>query len=109
MNAKAMVMRSALILTLLLICNGLHVQGRVPVAPAHHHARATKGQIMNNKHTYLLYRGGQAPLAAATAADIAKRGSLPIVKNLVKVFASVVDPAISGGLLSGGLHAITGT
>lgn len=31
-----------------------------------------------------------------------------LIKSLTKLLTVVVDPAISGGLLSGGLHAITG-
>jgi hypothetical protein len=34
--------------------------------------------------------------------------SSSLVRKVSVVFASVVDPVITGGLLSGGLHAVTG-
>ena len=53
---------------------------------------------------------GLAPCASASTTIINKAPvSKSIVRNAAKILGKFVDPAISGGLLSGGLHAITGS
>eukprot|EP00428_Durinskia_dybowskii_P063323 CAMPEP_0170373012 /NCGR_PEP_ID=MMETSP0117_2-20130122/9852_1 /TAXON_ID=400756 /ORGANISM="Durinskia baltica, Strain CSIRO CS-38" /LENGTH=317 /DNA_ID=CAMNT_0010627895 /DNA_START=75 /DNA_END=1028 /DNA_ORIENTATION=- len=93
-------------LFVLLACsggNGLLVQGSRSVATMLH-SKPVKHQIHKRGvlNKIIDCRGGQY---------IGKTGILEqhnVLKGVTKVLSSIVDPAIAGGLLSGGLHAISG-
>lgn len=51
-------------------------------------------------------RGGGIVSSAKSMWETLPKGSVP--NSLAKMLHTFVDPAITGGLLSGGLHAVTG-
>jgi hypothetical protein len=79
--------------------NGFHIVSKLAV---------NKPGISNKTicSANILSRGGHLlkPSAANTESII----SNGLVRKVSVVFASVVDPVITGGLLSGGLHAVSG-
>jgi hypothetical protein len=52
-------------------------------------------------------RGGQSPFVSNPLFDSINKGNFAAV--LGDVLHTFVDPTITGGFLSGGLHAVTGT
>lgn len=66
--------------------------------------KRTERVYAQNPHTVL--RGGQVGVSSATFLE--QLNSKVVLRRLALLLHTFVDPVISGGLLSGGLHAITG-
>jgi hypothetical protein len=106
MRADINIIAGLLALAIISGSSGFHVHGRVP-SPL---GRSSARQVRNRPEVIseaILSRGGQAGIALGSTLE--GLGKSRALKSLSRVLTSIVDPAISGGLLSGGLHAITGT
>ena len=92
------------ILVLLSECSGLVLGREVHVPGKHTHSLQT-GYLLNKNKSNMHMRGGEISLISTSLKGIEQSA---LIRGLAEIVTSVVDPAISGGLLSGGLHAITG-
>ena len=72
------------------------------------YARSKRVNVVDLRH-YAAFqiRGGGIVSSAKSMWETLQSGS--VHNSLAKMLHTIVDPAITGGLLSGGLHAVTGT
>jgi len=72
------------------------------------YARSKRVNVVDLRHNAAFQiRGGGIVSSAKSMWETLPSGSVP--NSLAKMLHTFVDPAITGGLLSGGLHAVTGT
>lgn len=72
-----------------------------------HKAKANLRITTLRSDSFTRIRGGKIEHSAKSLFETIPKSAF--AKNLVAVLHTFVDPAITGGFLSGGLHAITGT